>query len=116
MFDKKKLNFWRLTIIFGGFTIITLLFLWILPHPQTAQIMDGTMGNMMKQQHTKNISIYDVLKTENENNSSMSQMHSHHQNQDPIIYHLNFFTTSIISLLLPLIIGGTIILAILWFK
>jgi len=46
----------------------------------------------------------------------MSEMHSHHQGQAPIIYKVNYLSTALIFLLLPLIIGGSIILAIVWIK
>jgi hypothetical protein len=119
MFDKKKLNFWRLAFLFAGLTIITLFLLWNSPQQPKVQMMDSSMGNMMKQMHVSNITIYDLLKNDdmqNQMQSQMSEMSSHHQNQASIIFKLNFLSTAIIFFLLPLIIGGSIILTIVWIK
>lgn len=119
IFDKKKLHFWRLAFIFGGFAIITLLLLWSSPQEPKAQMMTSSMGNTMAQMHVSNITIYDLLKNENMQEQSQSQtdsMSSHHDSQSPIVVQLNFLMTALIFLLLPLIIGGSIILAIVWIK
>ena len=119
MFDKKKLNFWRLAFVFAGLTIIMLFWLWNSPQQPKARMMNDSMGNMMKQMHVSNITIYDLLKNgeiQSKVKAQMSEMHSHHQGQAPIIYKLNFISTSVIFLLLPLIIGGSVILAIVWIK
>lgn len=119
MFDKKKLNFWRLAFLFGGLPIIVLFLLWNSPQQPKAQMMDNSMGNMMKQMHVSQITIYDLLKNgemQNPMQSQMSEMSSHHQKQAAIIFKLNFLSTTIIFFLLPLIIGGSIILTIVWIK
>lgn len=117
MFDKKKLNFWRLAFLFAGFTILTLFFLWSSPREPEAQMMAGSMGSMMKQMHVANVTIYDLLaKGEPEELSSMKEMMSHHQNQSQVIKGLNFLSTAIILLFIPFIFGGSIVLAIVWKK
>ena len=119
MFDKRKLNFWRLTFLFGGLAVITLFLLWSSPQESKAQMMDGSMGSMMKQMHVSNVTIYDLLGKggqQGQMEEQMSEMHSHHQGQAPIIYKLNYLSTAAIFLLLPLIIGGSIILAIVWIR
>lgn len=118
MFDKKKLNFWRLAFIFTGFIVIILMILWSSPREPNAQMMNVSMGNMMKQMHASNMNIYELLSKANQENQmgDMTEMIKHHQNQAKIIYNLNFITTAIIFLLLPLIIGGSIVLAIVWKK
>lgn len=115
MFDKKKMNFCRLAFVFAGLVIITLFLLWNSPQEPKAQMMDSSMGNMMKQMHVTNISIYDLL-GKGETQNQMSEMHSDQQNKSPVIIKLNFLSTSIIFLLLPLIVGGSIVLAIVWIK
>lgn len=115
MFDKKKMNFWRLAFIFAGFAIITLFLLWSSPQESRAQMMDNSMGNMMKQMHVSNVTIYDLLGGE-ETQSQMSSMHSNGKDTSPVIVNLNFLSTGIIFLLLPIIIGGSIILTIVWIK
>lgn len=117
IFDKKKLHFWRLAFIFGGFAIITLLLLWSSPQEPKAQMMTNSMGNTMSQMHVSNITIYDLLRNENMQEQSQGQTDSsssHHEGQAAAIVKLNFLTTAVIFLLLPLIIGGSIILAIVW--
>lgn len=118
MFDKKKLNFWRLTFIFTGFVIITLMLLWRSPSEQNSKMMNESMGTIMKQMHASDISIYDLLENVKQENQigDMTEILKHHQNQVRIIYNLNFITTVIIFLFLPLIIGGSIVLAIVWKK
>lgn len=115
MFDKKKLNFWRLAFIFIGITVLILFMLWSSPQTNKASMMDSSMGNMMKSMHVSNIKIYDLFSI-SDDTEQMNQMTQMHSNQAPIIYKLSFLTTSIIFILLPFIIGGTIILALVWFK
>ncbi len=115
MFEKKKMNFWRLSFIFIGFIVITLTILWSSPQEPDAQMMSGSMGNMMKEMHTDNITIYDLLGTESQK-EQMGDMQSHHQEQSATIVSMSFLSTAIIFLLLPLIIGGAIILAIVWIR
>lgn len=115
MANKKKRHFWHLAFIFGALIVITLVLLWSSPQGEQAGAMDSSMGNMMKQMHLTNVTIYDLLEN-HEQSSSMDAMHSHHQNQLPVIFKFNFLSTSIIFLLLPFIIGGTIILAVVWLK
>lgn len=83
-------------------------------------MMQNDMGSMMKM-HTSNLKIYDLLKadghsahhgsSEENNKSSLS---NNQQNQAPTIYQLSYLSTALIFLLLPLIIAGVIILAIVW--
>lgn len=115
MFDKKKLNFWRLAFAFGAIVSITLILLWGFPHEPAAQMTDSGMGNMMKQMHVSNMTIDDLLGN-SEDQSQMSSMHNSQTGQSLAVIQLNFISTSAIFLLLPLIIGGSIILAIVWYK
>jgi hypothetical protein len=117
--DKKKINFWRLAFIFLGFTIVVLVLLWSSPQLPKSQMMDGSMSNMMKQMHVRSKTIYDLFSLENGQNQmkeSMKKMQSHHQNQTPVIYRLSFVSTAVIFFILPFIIGGAIILTIIWIK
>lgn len=115
MFDKKKINFWRLAFLFAGFTAIALTLLWGLPGEPDAQMMDSSMGNTMKQMHVANVTIYDLVSNQ-ESQDQMSSMHSGQKGQSPVIMRLNFLTTGMIFLLLPLIVGGTIVLTIVWYR
>lgn len=116
MFDKKKVNFWRLSLIFTGLAITVLLLLWNSPQENKASMMGNSMGNMMKQMHIpSNITVYDLL-NQGEQQSGMGQMHSQHGGQSPAIFKLNFISTGLIFLLLPFILGGAVYLAIVWIR
>jgi hypothetical protein len=114
MFNKKKLSFWRLSFIFIGITVLILFMLWSLPQESKAAMMNTSMGNMMKSMHISS-NIYDFF-GQSELGEQMNGMSKTHSNQAPIIYKLSFVTTSFIFILLPFIIGGSIILALVWFK
>lgn len=115
MFDKRKLNFWRLALLYTGATIVILFFLWSSPYTPKSQMMASSMGNMMKTMHLSDITIYDLIGNQMEE-QSVSGTANHHQDESSPIYNMGIITTSIIFLLLPFIIGGTIILTIVWIK
>ncbi len=115
MFSRKKMHFWRLVVLFGALILITLFLLWSNSPMQKAAMMDTSMGNMMKSMHLSNITIYDLFDTMN-SQKEMSALKSHHLNQSPVIYQLSFLTTGIIFVLLPFIIGGAILLGIVWIR
>lgn len=113
MFDKKKLNFWRLAVLFTGMTITILFLLWSSPYKSKSAMMDGSMGTMMKSMHASNLNIYGLV----QNPSTQQQntnVEEHHENS--AAYKIGILTSSVIFLLLPLLIGGSIILAIIWIK
>lgn len=115
MFNKKKMHFWRLVVLFGALILITLFLLWSNAPMQKASMMDSSMGNMMNSMHLSNITIYNLFDTMN-SQKEISGTESHHLNQAPVIYQLSLLTTSIIFLLLPFIIGGAILLGIVWIR
>ncbi len=115
MLNKKKINFWRLAFIFTALVISVLFLLWNAPAGPKASMMDTSMGNMMKGKHLSGITIYDLINGM-EYQEQMREMHSHHQGQSPIIFQLSYLTTAAIFLLLPFIIGGAVILGIVWIK
>ncbi len=113
MFDKRKLNFWRLAVLFTGMTIVILFLLWSSPYKSKSTMMNSSMGSMMKEMHLSNFNIYRVL----QNPSAQQQVattEQHHENSPA--YKIGIMTSSIVFLLLPLLIGGSIILAIIWIK
>ena len=118
MFDKKKLNFWRLTVIFMGVIVISLSSLWLSPQGTKATMMNVSMGNMAKNMHLSNITVYDLVdtpETEAETQSDSTDSTEHHSEKSGT-KTLGIITTLIIFGLLPLLIGGSIILAIVWIK
>ena len=113
MFNKKKLNFWRLAVCYTGITAAILLLLWSSPYKSKSAMMDGSMGSMMKSMHMENITIYDLLGNPEAQQKS-NDMASHHE--DSPVYTMGVLTAGIVFLLLPIIIGGSIMLAIIWIK
>lgn len=122
MFDKKKLNFWRLALGFAGLTLITLMFLWTGPLSPKAQMMDGSMGKMMAEMHAGNLTIYDFFidiapeEHEEHEEHEAQEAENHHEDASSMMRRMNFWTTATVFLLLPLILGGAIVLTIVWFK
>lgn len=123
MFNKKKIHFWRLAFLFAGITILVLFFQWSAPNQQKAAMMNTSMGDMMKSMQLSNVNIRDLVKgndmaqsSSNGSNSSSGSTDSHHSDENSRILKMSFLTTAIIFLSLPLIIGGTIILTIIWIK
>ena len=120
MFSKKKIHFWRLAFIFAGITILILFFQWSAPNQQKAAMMNTSMGEMMKSMQLSNVNIRDLVKGSNDmtqgSSSSSSSTDSHHSEDQSNILRMSTLTTAIIFLSLPLIIGGTIILTIIWIK
>ncbi|MGJ7920265.1 hypothetical protein [Neobacillus sp. LXY-4] len=114
MFDKKKLNFWRLAVIYIGMTATILLLLWSSPFKSQTAMMGSSMGSMMKGMHASDTTIYSLLSNPVDQQQQMNGMAGHHENSP--VYNIGVLTTGTIFLLLPLIIGGSIILAIIWIK
>jgi hypothetical protein len=115
MFDKKKLNFWRLAVIFIGYTAITILSLWLSPQAQKAAMMNESMANMSKM-HLNNVTIYSLVSGSDSKAQTEQPDTSQHHEASSGIKTLGVITTIIIFSLLPLLIFGTIILAIVWIK
>jgi hypothetical protein len=122
MFDKKKLNFWRLAVIFSGFTVITLIALYLSPQEKKASMMNESMANMASM-HLEDITIYDLIGSPNTDMSSGGAAQSatktgeeHHEDGTSSVMVAGIISTVIIFTLLPLLICGTVILAIVWIK
>lgn len=122
MFDKKKLNFWRLAVIFSGFTVITLIALYLSPQEKKASMMNESMANMASM-HLEDIKIYDLIGSPNIDTSSGAAAQSttktgaeHHEDETSGVMAMGIISTVIIFTLLPLLICGTVILAIVWIK
>jgi hypothetical protein len=124
MFDKKKLNFWRLAIIFIGFIAITLSALWLSPQGTKATMMNESMANMASM-HLNNVTIYDLIGgNDTDTGSSASSIVTkttsnstqHHEGITSEVKIIGTMTTVIIFALLPLLLCGIIILSIVWIK
>ena len=115
---RRKLNFWRLAFIFTIFVAITLAVLWSVPQEPVSQ-MESSMSGMMKEAQGRNITIYDLFSGAEENPANNSDQEnaaaSHHEEKEEM-NRLNTLLTSVVFILIPVIVGGAIVLAILWIK
>lgn len=116
MFNKKKLNFWRLSLGFAGLVLISLMFLWSGPQAPKAQMMTDSMGKIMLNMHGKDITIYDFFVDTAPEEHQSGEADNHHEDASSAKRTVNFLTTAIVFLLLPLILGGSIVLAIAWLR
>jgi hypothetical protein len=105
-----------------GFTGVTLIALWLSPQEKKASMMAESMANMSSM-HLKNVTIYDLIGSSDADKSSSVASQSqtdessgHHEDETSSVKTMGIITTIIIFALLPLIIFGTIILAIVWIK
>lgn len=114
MFDKKKRNFWVLALTFMLMTVIVLVSFWGAPQTPKATTMDSSMGNMMKSMHLSGIKIYDLFRQHDGQNENEAA--NHHSGQASVIFKLNFLSTAVIFILLPFLIGGSILLTIVWIR
>lgn len=109
MKDKKK-GFWLLTIIFGLLAMSALMVNLLTVTPGEDEGI--SMGGMMKAHHAENLKPGDLLKL-SESDHSMNSNQGHHE-VTPVMQNIAFFTTIIIFLLLPFLLGGTVLLLVLW--
>lgn len=116
---KKKLPFIKLTIVFFIIILLSIFISWgnYDESSSGSGMMDQSMGNMMGENHLKDITISDLIKQQ-EVNETMKQgtndTSSHHSSTG-FIKILHKVTTITIVLFLPLIIAGSVFLMIIWF-
>lgn len=115
MISKKKLHFLQLTFVFTAITIGTLLYNWSgnANLKNSMSMMGQSMGNMMSSMHLKNAKLSDLITSKEQ--SSMG-MNMNHETEEGYLKEIHYTTTIIIVVLLPFIVGGTVFLAIVWFK
>lgn len=119
--DKRKLNFWQLSIIFGAITIIALAVSYGYGYKKQASMMNKSMGNMMSSMHLRNVTIYDLINRQEQmealQGQNQSQNHSsHHSESNSFLKVTHYLTTATMVILLPFIIAGAVFLAIIWLK
>lgn len=119
--QKNKLPFWQLSTIFIMITLLTLGISYGYGIEQNtgmmSQMMGSSMGNMMGSMHAQNITIPDLIRQQEmmEAATGQNQDHaSHHEDAGPL-KTTHYLTTATIAVLLPLILAGTVFLAIIWF-
>lgn len=117
MLDRKKHHFLQLTVIFGAIVIIALASAWrYKTDVETSMGMMGqSMGKMMQSMYLKNLSLSELVRQQEQNESS-SGMESHHENTGTALSNTHFITTATIVVLLPFIIAGSAFLLVVWLK
>jgi hypothetical protein len=118
MFDKKKQNFWRLAVIFIGLIVITLSSLWLSPQGKKAVMMNESMANMAKM-HLTDVTIYDLLNSSEmdmSSGSSLTESTMNSSDDKAETETLGMVSTLIVFGFLPLLIGGIVILGIVWIE
>ncbi|MEL7647683.1 MAG: hypothetical protein AAGU76_06290 [Sedimentibacter sp.] len=115
MFDKKKLNFLRLSVLFSGMTITILFLMWSSPNNTKSAMMNTSMVSMMKDMHVSDLSMRDLLQNPGaQNYQQESDIEEHHE--DSPLYKIGILTTSVVFLLIPFLIGGSVMLGIIWIR
>lgn len=108
---KGKNGFWLLTIIFSFIIIFTVM------SPYDGEVKpenSDTMGFMMKKDHAANISINQLFLANRLYHRQQNSNSSHSHPLPAFITSMSLFSTSIILVLLPLIIGSAVVMIILW--
>lgn len=108
--NGKKRSFWILSAFFG-LMIIAGLVINFSTIGESMSMMGTSMGGMMKM-HAANVKPADLLTGETEDHG-MGDMSGHHE-LPPIMQSLSFFTTLTIFMMIPLLLGGVMLLVVLW--
>ncbi|WP_310828740.1 hypothetical protein [Paenibacillus pedocola] len=118
MFNKQKKPFWQLCSVFAVIVGLALALSWGNRTENVAQ-MDHSMANMMKDEHLGNTTVQDLF-TFGTNDSvevaSVNSEHTGHHSQEGKLYTMHIVTTALLVLTLPIILAGTVFLAIVWPK
>jgi hypothetical protein len=118
MAKNKKQNFWLLAIVFTGITITALYIERNTQRGPDAVMMNQSMGNMMKSEHLRNITMAQLL-CNNPQETMMgneSDHSSHHGEMDQMLSGIHRVTTLLIFTCIPFILGGTAFLFVIWIK
>jgi len=107
MKDKKK-SFWLLLILFSAITLAII----VNNQFQGGSDMGLSMAGMMKNHHTSQLKPADLLKPMVEDHG-MGDLQGHHE-PNPLMASVGFITTVIIFIAIPLLLGGTVMLIVLW--
>lgn len=114
---NRKLPFIRLTIVFGILILASLFYSWGYHKTgsESGMMMDASMGDMMGENHLKDISIRDLIVQEEQSEAVQSEDSVEHHESGEFIRLIHNITTITIVALIPFIIAGTIFLMIVWF-
>ena len=119
---KRKMPFIKLSIIFVLIILLAIFFSWGNNNEMGVQssMMDQSMGNMMGENHLKDITVRDLIIQEEQIETVQTQANeesnaSHHDSNGSLLETLHKITTITIVVLLPFIIAGSVFLMIVWF-
>lgn len=107
---KGKNGFWLLVIVFS---LLAMLVVFNGENFGTEIVkgMDGSMGRMMTKEHAAGSTLSDLFNNAwSHQAQSMQGMHS----TSPVLKSLDLVSTSVMLALLPLILGTTVLMIILW--
>lgn len=107
----KKISFWIL-LIFFGLLILAGLALNSGNSSGDIAMMGLSMGGMMKVHHIGQINPADLLKPIVEDHG-MGDTAGHHW-LGPLLESVAFLTTITVFLLVPLLLGGAVLLIVMW--
>lgn len=110
---KGKNGFWLLLILFSLITMMVVM------NGENYGVeimteMDGTMGSLMQKQHPTNLNISSIIKGAVGSASHHLQTVTGHHQVDFFLRSIDFSGTALILLLLPLMVGGSVLMIILW--
>ncbi|MDF2907613.1 MAG: hypothetical protein K0R34_2934 [Herbinix sp.] len=115
---KKKMPFIRLSIVFIILIVASVFYSWGYRKSgkESGMMMDASMGDMMGENHLKDITIRDLIAQEEQMEAVQTEENSSdHHDSGKLIKSVHNITTITIVALIPFIIAGTIFLIIVWF-
>ncbi|MDT3700947.1 MAG: hypothetical protein RO469_16180 [Thermincola sp.] len=107
---KGKNGFWLLVIVFSLMTMLV-IFNGENFGTEIVKGMDGTMGRMMAKEHAAGSTLSDLF---NNAWSHQAQPMQGHQPMPPVLKSLDLMSTSALLVMLPLILGTSVLMIILW--
>lgn len=115
---KKKMPFIKLSVVFVIIIIASIFYSWGFSKTgkESGMMMDQSMGDMMGENHLKDITIRDLIVQEEQSEAVQTDNNkAEHHDTGGLLKAIHSITTITIVALIPLIIAGTIFLMIVWF-
>jgi len=114
---KKKMPFFRLSIVFIIIIAASIFYSWGYNNENSSGsgMMDQSMGEMMGKNHLKDITIRDLIVQEEQSETLQIEDSNSAHHGGSILKTLHKISTITIVALIPFIIAGTIFLMIIWF-
>ncbi|SDD66464.1 hypothetical protein [Sporomusa acidovorans] len=109
---NAKKHFWQLAFGFLLLVVLALMSAWNEQRTQAgmmAQMMGGSMGDMMRMMHASNITLADLLTWKSEVGMTQGAKQA-----GSFLMWVHTVTTNTIFLLVPVILAGTVFLLIVW--